>query len=113
MRCDAYYLVRDRFIRGDALSDLAYAARHWKLIEEAGRGTDTGAATEDRGSSDQGRKGGSQRIQERDFQLAQQSTPSGQEAGQVVPCAGLFGAPTTRDFTDACKRRRDANCWYG
>lgn len=88
-------------------SNQAYAARLWKLIEEADRGTDTGAAAEDRAGGDQGREGGPQRIQERGFQLAQQPAPEARQADQVAPSAGLFGAPTTRDFIDAAKRSRD------
>ena len=89
-------------------SNQAYAARLWKLIEEADRGTDTGAAAEDRAGGNQGREGGAQRIQEQGFQLAQQSAPEARQADQVAPSAGLFGAPTTRDFIDAAKRGRDA-----
>lgn len=89
-------------------SNQAYAARLWKLIEEADRGTDTGAAAEDRAGGNQGREGGPQRIQERGFQLAQQPAQEARQADQVAPSAGLFGAPTTRDFIDAAKRGRDA-----
>lgn len=73
---------------------------------EADRGTDTRAAQEDRGAGSPGREGGPQRVQDA-FALEGQPAPE-RARQEVAPAAGLFGAPTARDFVDSARRERDA-----
>lgn len=88
-------------------SDRAYAARLWNGITEQGNGTDTRAARADIPSGVQVREGGQPAAQENpDFTLGNpEPGPAREEVAR--PSAGLFGAPTARDFLDATQRARD------
>lgn len=90
-------------------TDAAYAGRLWDATyqEEARRGHEREA--EESRVRDGVRPGQSGQAGLGDFALEGQ--PAEAAAAQEVapaPSAGLFGAPSTRDFTDAATRARDA-----
>ena len=91
-------------------SDGAYAARLFALTKEPRRGADTRATQEDRGR-DAGREPQGQAAAESGEQAPAfgLESPRAEAPREVAPTqgAGLFGAPTARDFTDAVQRSRD------
>lgn len=89
-------------------SEGEYAARLWQTIndQEARRGTEReteGSPVRERVPASQVRE--TEPVQEFALSNPEQAPAARQE---VAPSAGLFGAPTARDFLDATQRERDA-----
>lgn len=92
-------------------TDAAYAARLWRAIQqEQAHGPDRQAEGSRVREVVHGREGRqAESVPGEGFALRPDSAPAAERAPQVAPAsAGLFGAPTSRDFLDAAQRRHDA-----
>lgn len=92
-------------IPSDTETDGAYAARLWQRLNEARNGTDQRTEAGDSAQGAEGSRGRNPAAAVEQVRGSQADPAARQE---VAPSAGLFGAPSARDYIDAAQRNKDA-----